>query len=76
MALLKKSSTQTTSYQIQIPTELHERIEKVTATADGQGMVFDLQTTLVRAIRGELTRAETALRGGGRKRAKSEAGVA
>jgi hypothetical protein len=71
MALIKKASTQITPYQIQIPAELLQRIEAVTQKADTQGMVFDLQTTLVRTIRAELTRAETVLNGGGRKRAKA-----
>jgi hypothetical protein len=71
MALIKKASTQISPYQIQLPAELHQRIEAVTQKADAQGMVFDLQTTLVRTIRAELTRAETVLNGGGRKRSKA-----
>jgi hypothetical protein len=73
MALLKKKSLQTAPFDIQISAELRERLERVTASADAQGMVFDLQTTLVRAIRAELTRAESVLNGRGRQRSKSAA---
>jgi len=34
----------------------------VTAQADAAGLVFDLNSTLVRSIRSELTKAENALK--------------
>jgi hypothetical protein len=47
---------------------LQQRIDRIAQTAEKRDMVFDLDSTLVRAIKSEVTRAETALGIGARGR--------
>lgn len=61
MALLKKSMSSSVTYSVTIPAELQHRIDRVTQAAERRDLVFDLNSTLVRAIKSEVTRAETAL---------------
>jgi hypothetical protein len=48
-------------YSIQIPLELQKAIERVTAAAEKRDMTFELNASLVRLMRTEVTRAENAL---------------
>lgn len=61
MPLIKKSTQTLVPLTIQIPLELQKSIERVTAAAERRDMSFELNATLVRLIRNEVTRAENAL---------------
>lgn len=61
MALIKKSKQTLVPFTIQIPLELQHGIERVAAAAEKRDMTFELNAALVRLIKAEVTRAETAL---------------
>lgn len=61
MPLIKKSTQTLVPLTIQIPLELQKSIERVTAAAEKRDMTFELNATLARLIRNEVTRAENAL---------------
>lgn len=75
MPLIKKSTQTLVPYTVQIPLELQKNIERVIEAADRRDMTFDLESTVVRVIKTEVTRAQTALGlgAGGVRTRKSQA---